>query len=243
MPRSSAWIFQPMPKPRQPRSGIRPARRQGGHEMRTYNTQHAYYCGVDLHARSLFVNVLDDKGATRLEQDLPASPAAFLDAVKPYRDGLVVGCECMFAWYWLADLCERERIPFVLGHALAMKAIHGGKAKNDRLDAAEDRRPAQGRVLPDGLRLPQGQARDPRPAPPPLVLRPPAGPVDRPHPEHELASTTCRRSTRSSPTRATASAAIADRFEHPSTQLSHHRRPRPDRELRHPDRRPRDATW
>ncbi|HEX4608278.1 MAG TPA: hypothetical protein VH092_08740 [Urbifossiella sp.] len=68
--------------------------------MRPYTTPHAYYCGVDLHARSLYVNVLDDKGATRLEQDLPASPAAFLDAVKPYRDGLVVGCECLFAWYW-----------------------------------------------------------------------------------------------------------------------------------------------
>ncbi|MDB5306946.1 MAG: transposase of ISGsu4 [Gemmataceae bacterium] len=103
--------------------------------MRTYKTPHAYYCGADLHARSLFVNVLDDKGTTRLSQDLPANPAAFLDAVKPYREGLVVGCECMFAWYWLADRCERESIPFVLGHALAMKAIHGGKAKNDRLDA------------------------------------------------------------------------------------------------------------
>ena len=103
--------------------------------MRPYTTTHAYYCGVDLHARSLYVHVLDDKGVTRLERDLPASPAAFLDAIAPYRDGLVVGCECMFAWYWLADLCERERIPFVLGHALAMKAIHGGKTKNDRLDA------------------------------------------------------------------------------------------------------------
>ncbi len=103
--------------------------------MRVYKTPHAYYCGVDLHARSLFVKVLDDKGVTRLEQDLPASPHTFLDAIKPYRDGLVVGCECMFAWYWLADLCEREAIPFVLGHALAMKAIHGGKAKNDKLDA------------------------------------------------------------------------------------------------------------
>ena len=103
--------------------------------MRVYNTPHAYYCGVDLHARSLFLNVLDHTGATRLQQDIPASPTAFLDAVKPFRDGLVVGCECMFAWYWLADLCEREQIPFVLGHALAMKATHGGKAKNDRLDA------------------------------------------------------------------------------------------------------------
>jgi hypothetical protein len=29
----------------------------------------------------------------------------------------------------------RENIPFVLGHALYMKAIHGGKAKNDRIDS------------------------------------------------------------------------------------------------------------
>src|SRR4029079_19593769 len=35
------------------------------------------------------------------------------------------------------DLCEAERIPFVLGHALYMKMIHGGKAKNDRIDAAK----------------------------------------------------------------------------------------------------------
>ena len=46
--------------------------------MRTYNTTHAYYCGVDLHARSLFVNVLDNQGTTRLEQDLPASPPSKL---------------------------------------------------------------------------------------------------------------------------------------------------------------------
>ena len=54
--------------------------------MRVYKTQHQYYCGVDLHARSLFVNVLDDKGTTRFEQDLPASPAAFLDAIGPIEN-------------------------------------------------------------------------------------------------------------------------------------------------------------
>ena len=47
--------------------------------MRPYKLQHPYYCGVDLHARSLFVNILDDKGTTRVEKDLPASPDAFLD--------------------------------------------------------------------------------------------------------------------------------------------------------------------
>jgi transposase len=41
----------------------------------------------------------------------------------------------MFTWYWLADLCAEQAVPFVLGHALSMKAVHGGKAKNDKIDS------------------------------------------------------------------------------------------------------------
>ena len=29
-----------------------------------YNQQHQFYCGVDLHARSMFTHVLDRKGRT-----------------------------------------------------------------------------------------------------------------------------------------------------------------------------------
>jgi transposase len=36
---------------------------------------------------------------------------------------------------WLADPCSQEGIPFVLGPALSRKAIHGGKATNDTIDA------------------------------------------------------------------------------------------------------------
>ena len=43
--------------------------------------------------------------------------------------------ESTFTWYWIADLCAEEDITFVLGHALYLKAIHGGKAKNDRIDS------------------------------------------------------------------------------------------------------------
>jgi hypothetical protein len=39
--------------------------------MRFYNQTHRFYCGVDLHARSMFVHVLDHEGQTRFEQDLP----------------------------------------------------------------------------------------------------------------------------------------------------------------------------
>ena len=105
--------------------------------MRFYNQPHAFYCGIDLHARSMFIHILDSQGATVFARDLPAQPQAFLDAIAPFRAGLVVGVECMFAWYWLADLCEDEAIAFTLGHALYMKAIHGGKSKNDRIDAAK----------------------------------------------------------------------------------------------------------
>jgi transposase len=105
--------------------------------MRLYNQQHQFYAGVDLHARTLSAHVLDGQGRTVLQRELPASPEAFLGAVQAFRQDLVVGCECMFAWYWLADVCEEQRIPFVLGHALYMKMIHGGKAKTDKIDAAK----------------------------------------------------------------------------------------------------------
>jgi len=55
----------------------------------------------------------------------------FMSRIKPYRDDLTVCCECTFNWYWLADACAEEGLEFVLAHALYVKAIHGGKNKND----------------------------------------------------------------------------------------------------------------
>ena len=66
--------------------------------MRFYNQQHRFYCGVDLHARTLSVCVLDSNGTIVLQQTISASPNAFLKAIAPFRDGLAVACECLFAW-------------------------------------------------------------------------------------------------------------------------------------------------
>ena len=103
--------------------------------MRFYNKQHNYYCGIDLHADAMYLCVLDATGETVLHKNIPTKPKSFLRLINPYRSELVVGCECMFTWYWLADLCADEKIDFVLGHALYMRAIHGGKAKNDKIDS------------------------------------------------------------------------------------------------------------
>jgi len=103
--------------------------------MRFYPGKHQHTCGIDLHARSLHVCVLDAAGDVALHRKIAATPGALLAALAPFRDDLVVGAECMFAWYWLADLCAEHDIAFVLGHALYMKAIHGAKVKNDRVDS------------------------------------------------------------------------------------------------------------
>src|SRR5580765_3832452 len=103
--------------------------------MRFYTNQHRYYCGIDLHARSMYVCILDPQGQILLHRNMPCAPESFLKAIAPYREDIAVAAECIFTWYWLADLCSKQNIPFVLGHALYMKAIHGGKAKNDKIDA------------------------------------------------------------------------------------------------------------
>jgi transposase len=85
---------------------------------------------------------------------MKAAPEPFLQAVAPYRDGLVVAVECLFTWYWLADLCADQGIPFVLGHALYMKAIHGGKAKNDKIDSQKSAALLRGGMLPQAYVYP-----------------------------------------------------------------------------------------
>jgi len=103
--------------------------------MRFYTMRHKHTCGIDLHARTMYLCILDAEGNVLLHRDMPTDAEAFLAAIEPFRDDLVIGVECIFTWYWLADLCAREEIVFVLGHALYMKAIHGTKSKNDRIDA------------------------------------------------------------------------------------------------------------
>jgi transposase len=122
--------------------------------MRFYTQQHQFYCGIDLHARTMYVCILKQDGEMMVHRDMKASPDTFLKAIAPYRDGIVVAIECMFTWYWLADLCAQEGIPFVLGHALYMKAIHGGKAKNDRIDAYKIAVLLRGGMLPQAYVYP-----------------------------------------------------------------------------------------
>ena len=103
--------------------------------MRFYTGKHKYYCGIDLHTRKMYLCIVDASGEVMLHRNITGSPKPFLEAIAPFRDDLAVCTECMHCWYWVSDLCAEEGIPFVLGHVLYMKAIHGAKKKNDRVDS------------------------------------------------------------------------------------------------------------
>ena len=94
--------------------------------MNFYNNIHPYYCGIDLHARSLYVCILDETGEKILHKEINAKPELLREILKPYIGNIVVAVECMHCWYWVSDFCSELNVDFILGHALYMKAIHGG---------------------------------------------------------------------------------------------------------------------
>jgi transposase len=104
--------------------------------MKYYTSTTKFNCGIDLHAHQMYVCLMDRDGKKLIHANIRNNDFEhFLKLVEPYKHDLTVCCECMFGWYWLADACQAAGIPFVLAHALYLKAIHGGKNKNDRIDS------------------------------------------------------------------------------------------------------------
>lgn len=104
--------------------------------MKYYISTTEFNCGIDLHGREMYICLVDREGNKLVHTNIKGNDFNFfLKKVAPYRQSLTVCCECTFNWYWLADACENAGLIFVLAHALYMKAIHGGKNKNDRIDS------------------------------------------------------------------------------------------------------------
>ncbi len=66
--------------------------------MRYYKpqNQYQYFCGIDLHTKTMYLCVQDAAGHVQLHKNIRSRPTAFLEAVQPYRHSLVVACECVF---------------------------------------------------------------------------------------------------------------------------------------------------
>lgn len=103
--------------------------------MRFAKVESKYYCGIDLHSRSMYISVMDKEGEILFHRNMPNNFDIFNKYVQPYLPEMAVGVESSCYYYWLADACRDAGIPFYLGHAYYMKAINGGKVKNDRVDS------------------------------------------------------------------------------------------------------------
>jgi len=126
--------------------------------MRYYTSTTQYHCGIDLHARQMYVCVMDSQGNKLLHMNIRDNDFEFfLKKIAPWRHDLTVCCECLFCWYWLADACQKAGLEFVLAHALYLKAIHGGKNKNDRIDSEKLTHLLRSNLIPPSYVYPAGK--------------------------------------------------------------------------------------
>jgi len=126
--------------------------------MKYYTSTTEFNCGIDLHAHQMYVCLMDRTGRKLLHTNIKDNDFNhFLKLVEPYRHDLTVCCECMFGWYWLSDACQAAGLTFVLAHALYLKAIHGGKNKNDRIDSEKLAHLLRANLIPPSYVYPSAQ--------------------------------------------------------------------------------------
>jgi hypothetical protein len=51
--------------------------------MRFHASQHQFYCGIDPHARTMYICIMDRSGSILLHRNCRAGPEEFLKAVFP----------------------------------------------------------------------------------------------------------------------------------------------------------------
>lgn len=118
--------------------------------MNLHQTTTEFNCGIDLHAKNMYVCVMDRSGNKLIHQNVKGNDFDFfLKITASYKHDMTVACESTFNWYWLGDACIKHNIKFVLGHALYMKAIHGTKTKNDRVDSEKIAHLLRSNMLPE----------------------------------------------------------------------------------------------
>jgi transposase len=126
--------------------------------MKYYTSTTQFNCGIDLHAHQMYVCLMDRQGKILVHTNVRHNDFNFfLKLVAPYRHDLTVCAECMFGWYWLADACQAAGLHFVLAHALYVRAIHGGKNKNDRIDSEKLAHLLRANLIPPGYVYPAAQ--------------------------------------------------------------------------------------
>lgn len=96
-----------------------------------------YVCGIDLHARTMSICVMNKDGKILLKKNMTCEFKVFMSFITPYKQSLTVGVESTYNWYWLLDQLKEHGITCALGHALYISRMKTSKHKNDPVDAQD----------------------------------------------------------------------------------------------------------
>jgi predicted NBD/HSP70 family sugar kinase len=64
--------------------------------MNFYKNQHRYYCGIDLHARKMYVCILNNKGKVLVHQNIKTDPELFFEIIFPYIEDILSALNASF---------------------------------------------------------------------------------------------------------------------------------------------------
>jgi hypothetical protein len=96
--------------------------------MRFYTRQHKHYCGIDLHARAMYVCILDQSGTILVHKNLPTTPEAFLRIIAPYREDLVVANASSHGLGWRSSV-PKKALPLFSGMPSIGRRFMGAKPR------------------------------------------------------------------------------------------------------------------
>jgi len=65
--------------------------------MKFYTGNHKFYCGIDLHARKIYVCIFKNLGKIVLHKNFKTDPQIFFELMFPYFEDVIVGVEYMFS--------------------------------------------------------------------------------------------------------------------------------------------------
>jgi len=74
--------------------------------MRFYTQHHQFYCDIDLHARTMYVCIMDHEGTILTHRNMPATAETLADVLQPYREDLALAATACFLW----PMCIRESV-------------------------------------------------------------------------------------------------------------------------------------
>ena len=103
----------------------------------------------------MYICVINNIGETVFHKNMECSRDNLELVTNTFGKDIVVGVECIFTWYWVADFCAERGIDFALGHAYYMKSIHGGKTKSDKIDSEKIANLLRGGMFPIAYAYPK----------------------------------------------------------------------------------------